>query len=47
MKIGEFIKQQRIRKGYTQEDLASKIETSVRTVQRIEKEERQEDRRIF
>lgn len=39
MKIGEFIKEQRIRKGYTQEELASKIDTSVRTVQRIEKGE--------
>ena len=39
MKIGEFIKEQRIRKGFTQEELASKIDTSVRTVQRIEKGE--------
>nr|WP_319571653.1 helix-turn-helix domain-containing protein [uncultured Draconibacterium sp.] len=39
MKIGEFIKEQRVRKGYTQEELASRIDISVRTIQRIEKGE--------
>ncbi len=39
MKIGEIIKAQRIRKGFTQEELAAKIDVSVRTIQRIEKGE--------
>ncbi len=39
MTIGEYIKEQRIRKGLTQEELATKIEVSVRTIQRIEKGE--------
>lgn len=36
MKTGEFIKQLRIKKGLTQEELADKTEISVRTIQRIE-----------
>jgi len=39
MSIGEFIKEQRIQKGLTQEELAEKINITVRTIQRIEKGE--------
>jgi transcriptional regulator with XRE-family HTH domain len=36
MKTGEIIKDLRVKKGFTQEDLAGKTELSVRTIQRIE-----------
>lgn len=36
MKIGELVKQLRVKKGMTQEELASKTDISVRTIQRIE-----------
>lgn len=39
MKIGELIKQLRLKKGITQEELAARTELSVRTIQRIENEE--------
>jgi len=36
MKTGEKIRDLRIKKGMTQEELAEKTELSVRTIQRIE-----------
>lgn len=36
MKTGELIKQLRLKKGITQEELAARTELSVRTIQRIE-----------
>jgi transcriptional regulator with XRE-family HTH domain len=36
MTIGQFIKETRLRKGLTQEELAEKTDISVRTIQRIE-----------
>jgi len=36
MKIGNYIKEKRVKKGMTQEDLALKCEITVRTIQRIE-----------
>lgn len=36
MKTGQLIKELRLKKGITQEDLASKTDISVRTIQRIE-----------
>lgn len=36
MKTGELIKQLRLKKGITQEELATKTDISVRTIQRIE-----------
>jgi transcriptional regulator with XRE-family HTH domain len=36
MKIGDLIKQLRVKKGMTQEELASKTDISIRTIQRIE-----------
>jgi uncharacterized Tic20 family protein len=36
MKIGNYIKEKRIQKGMTQEELALKCEVTVRTIQRIE-----------
>ena len=36
MKTGQLIKELRLKKGITQEDLAAKTEISVRTIQRIE-----------
>lgn len=39
MTIGNFIKETRLKKGMTQEELASKTDISVRTIQRIEKDE--------
>lgn len=36
MKIGNYIKEKRLQKGMTQEDLAIKSDITVRTVQRIE-----------
>jgi transcriptional regulator with XRE-family HTH domain len=36
MKTGELIKQLRLKKGITQEELASRTDISVRTIQRIE-----------
>ena len=36
MKTGEIIKDLRVKKGLTQEELADKTELSVRTIQRIE-----------
>lgn len=36
METGKLIKELRIKKGFTQEDLAEKTEVSVRTIQRIE-----------
>lgn len=36
MKTGELIRQLRLKKGITQEELASRTEISVRTIQRIE-----------
>ncbi len=39
MKTGQLIKELRIKKGITQEDLAAKTELNVRTIQRIEKGE--------
>ena len=39
MSIGQKIKDARIKKGLTQEDLAAKTDISVRTIQRIENEE--------
>jgi len=36
MKTGQLIKELRLKKGITQEDLASRTEISVRTIQRIE-----------
>ena len=39
MTIGDFIKEARLKKGMTQEELAAKTDISVRTIQRIEKDE--------
>jgi uncharacterized Tic20 family protein len=39
MTIGYFIKEARLKKGMTQEELAAKTDISVRTIQRIEKDE--------
>ncbi len=39
MTIGQLIKELRLKKGMTQEELASETEISVRTIQRIEKGE--------
>lgn len=39
MKTGEFIRQLRLKKGMTQEDLAAKTDVSARTIQRIENSE--------
>jgi uncharacterized Tic20 family protein len=39
MTIGQFIKETRLKKGMTQEELASKTDISVRTIQRIEKDD--------
>ena len=39
MTIGQLIKELRLKKGMTQEELASQTEISVRTIQRIEKGE--------
>jgi len=39
MSIGKFIKEQRLGKGMTQEDLAVKTDVSTRTIQRIENDE--------
>ena len=39
MTIGQFIKEHRLKKGLTQEELALKTETSTRTIQRIENDE--------
>lgn len=36
MTTGKFIKEQRLKKGMTQEELASKTDVSARTIQRIE-----------
>jgi len=36
MTIGQFIKETRLKKGMTQEELATKTDISVRTIQRIE-----------
>lgn len=39
MKTGELIRQLRLKKGLTQEDLATKTDVSARTIQRIENSE--------
>lgn len=39
MTTGQFIKEQRLKKGMTQEELASKTDISARSIQRIENEE--------
>ncbi|MFD0748699.1 DUF4870 domain-containing protein [Mucilaginibacter calamicampi] len=39
MKTGEFIRELRLKKGMTQEDLAAKTDVSARTIQRIENSE--------
>lgn len=39
MTTGQFIKEQRLKKGMTQEDLAAKTDISARTIQRIENDE--------
>jgi transcriptional regulator with XRE-family HTH domain len=36
MKIGNYIKEKRVQKGMTQEELALKCDITVRTIQRIE-----------
>ena len=36
MTTGQFIKEQRLRKGFTQDDLAAKTDLTARTIQRIE-----------
>jgi transcriptional regulator with XRE-family HTH domain len=36
MNIGEYIKEKRLQKGMTQEELAAKTDISIRTIQRIE-----------
>lgn len=39
MTIGQYIKERRTQKGMTQEELAVKTDISIRTIQRIEKDE--------
>ena len=39
MKTGQLIKDLRVKRGITQDDLAAKADTSVRTIQRIENDE--------
>jgi transcriptional regulator with XRE-family HTH domain len=39
MNTGQFIREQRLKKGMTQEDLAAKTDVSARTIQRIENAE--------
>lgn len=39
MTIGQYIKEKRIQKGMTQEELAAKTDISIRTIQRIENDE--------
>ena len=36
MTIGQFIRETRLKRGMTQEELAAKTDISVRTIQRIE-----------
>ena len=45
MTIGQYIKEKRIQKGMTQEELAANTDISIRTIQRIENDE--VDPRIF
>ena len=39
MTTGQYIKEQRLKKGLTQEELAAKTDISARTIQRIENDE--------
>ena len=47
MTTGQLLKDLRLKKGLTQEELSSRTGISVRTIQRIEKDENSKQERIL